>query len=182
MGKSPGVKSTSSASSVGSSSSHTVSTPKSSSSSSSSRSSTKSSTLTTRTSSRTSLSSTSSRSSSRSSSHSSSSSATAVPTPTIKQKVGTSWTYYGCQTEATSSRALSSKTFIDYTSMTLESCATNCQGYSYFGVEYAGECYCGNTFQAGSIPALNSDCSMVCPGDGGEFCGAGNRLSVFAST
>lgn len=40
--------------------------------------------------------------------------------------------------------------------------------------------YCGNSFATGSVPALTSDCSVVCAADSSEFCGAGNRLTVYA--
>lgn len=63
--------------------------------------------------------------------------------------------------------------------MTLELCASFCSGSLYFGTEYGRECYCGNTFASGSVPAPPSDCYFTCPGDGNEFCGAGNRLSVY---
>ena len=39
--------------------------------------------------------------------------------------------------------------------------------------------YCGNSFSQGSVAAPNSDCSMLCPGNVNEYCGAGNRLSVY---
>lgn len=99
--------------------------------------------------------------------------------PANKATVG-SYSYYGCQTEATTGRALSGAAYA-YDAMTLESCATNCAGFSMFGVEYGRECYCGNSFTAGSIPAPPTDCSFPCPGDGTELCGAGNRLSVYAT-
>ena len=74
---------------------------------------------------------------------STSSSASATPTgPTILQSIGayTDYTYYGCQTEATSARALTSGSFYNYTGMTLKQCLTDCIGYKYWGVEYGGEC------------------------------------------
>ncbi len=64
--------------------------------------------------------------------------------------------------------------------MTLEACMAFCSDYTYFGVEYAQECYCGNSFNVGSIPAPATDCSLVCTGDKYEYCGNGNRLSVYA--
>lgn len=64
--------------------------------------------------------------------------------------------------------------------MTLEACKAFCANYQYFGVEYARECYCGNTFNTGSVAAPASECSMTCAGDASEFCGAGNRLSVYS--
>ena len=134
-------------------------------------------------------SSTSSRSSTRqttsSSSTSSRSSSTtpSLPTstqtaPTIKSTIG-AYSYYGCQTEGTNVRALSGASFYNYPSMTLEQCASNCSGFKYWGVEYGGECYCGNSFGAGSIAATENDCNFLCPGDNLEYCGAGNRLSVY---
>ncbi|KAH8892639.1 galactose oxidase [Thozetella sp. PMI_491] len=111
---------------------------------------------------------------------------TAVTTPSTPATpyqpgtVDSVWTWYGCQTEGTNARALSSKTFAADT-MTLESCATFCSGYMYFGVEYARECYCGNSFSQGSVAAPATDCSFTCAGNGTELCGAGNRLSVYSS-
>lgn len=64
--------------------------------------------------------------------------------------------------------------------MTLAACQAYCSAYTYFGVEYARECYCGNSFGTGSTLVADSDCSMTCAGEAAEFCGAGNRLSVYA--
>ncbi|KAB5511496.1 WSC domain-containing protein [Coniochaeta sp. 2T2.1] len=109
-------------------------------------------------------------------------STSATPTqtgPAIKQTVGTNWQFQGCFTEATSMRALSDNTYADDT-MTLESCATFCGNYKYFGVEYGRECYCGNTLNPGSVLAANqNDCSFLCPGNNFEYCGAGNRLELY---
>jgi hypothetical protein len=69
---------------------------------------------------------------------SSSSSVAASQTLGIKQTVA-GYTFQGCYTEATNTRALSSTSFYDYPAMTLEECAADCAGYTYFGVEYGGE-------------------------------------------
>ncbi|ROT36896.1 WSC domain-containing protein [Sodiomyces alkalinus F11] len=90
-----------------------------------------------------------------------------------------SYNWYGCQTEGTGTRALSAKTFAD-DDMTLAACEAFCDGYTFFGTEYGRECYCGNQFNTGSQPAPESDCNMPCGGSPLEFCGAGNRLSVYA--
>lgn len=66
--------------------------------------------------------------------------------------------------------------------MAVEICATYClttKNYNLFGVEYGGECYCGNQLQPGSVAAPLSDCSFPCPGNAAEKCGAGNRLNVY---
>ncbi|KAM7191558.1 putative fungistatic metabolite [Naviculisporaceae sp. PSN 640] len=86
--------------------------------------------------------------------------------------------WLGCRTEATGMRALSGATYAADT-MTLESCRAFCAAFTYFGVEYARECYCGNTLNTGSVAAPASDCSFTCSGNALQYCGAGNRLSVY---
>ncbi|KAI0413370.1 WSC domain-containing protein [Xylaria grammica] len=91
------------------------------------------------------------------------------------------YNWYGCQTEATNGRALGAFTYADDT-MTLESCQDFCseKGTKLFGAEYGRECYCGDSFGQGSVSAPASDCSQPCAGDASQFCGNGNRLSVYA--
>ncbi|KAJ6789799.1 hypothetical protein PWT90_02350 [Aphanocladium album] len=107
---------------------------------------------------------------------------TSTPTPTgpaRKAVVNSVWKAQGCWTEVTNGpRALSDSTYAD-DKMTLESCATFCRNYNYFGVEYGRECYCGNVLSSGSQQAAQQDCSFICPGDGSEYCGAGNRLELY---
>ncbi|KAL2271185.1 hypothetical protein VTJ83DRAFT_556 [Remersonia thermophila] len=98
--------------------------------------------------------------------------------PSQPEEVG-DYAWYGCYTEATGMRALSAATFAS-DEMTLEACAAFCSAFTYFGTEYSRECYCGNSFNAGSVLAPASDCSMVCSGNSANYCGAGNRLSVYA--
>ena len=105
----------------------------------------------------------------------------APPAPTHPVTVAGGWSFEGCRTEATGVRALSAGAWASG-SMTLESCASFCQGHRYFGTEYGVECYCGDTFESGSVAALLDDCSMTCAGNRSEFCGAGNRLSVYTSS
>lgn len=97
--------------------------------------------------------------------------------PSQPVTVGT-WTFYGCVTEATAARALGSDSLAADT-LTLEDCAEFCAGYQYFGAEFGRECYCGNSFGTGSTEAPAGDCTMTCAGDSSQFCGAGNRLSVY---
>ncbi|TVY35500.1 WSC domain-containing protein [Lachnellula subtilissima] len=108
---------------------------------------------------------------------------TTTPTPTggpqIKQTIG-NWAFQGCWTEITNARALAGLAYAN-DSMTLESCASFCTGFKWFGAEYGRECYCGNTLGTGSIKAANqADCSFLCPGNNLEYCGAGNRLELYS--
>jgi iron transport multicopper oxidase len=68
--------------------------------------------------------------------------ATSRPSPTggpvIVPSVG-AYFYVGCYSEATTGRALTSKSYAN-DSMTIESCASFCMGYTWWGVEYAREC------------------------------------------
>ena len=98
--------------------------------------------------------------------------------PTHVPSVGTC-SRIGCYTEATNDRALTPFAFTDYVDMSPEICGALCPGYDYFGVEYGGECYCGNTINAGSTLMDDSECSFPCPGYPGELCGAGNRLDMY---
>jgi len=61
------------------------------------------------------------------------------PTLAIKPTIG-NFTFQGCYTEATGQRALNAVSYYDYPAMTLEECAGVCASYTYWGVEYGGEC------------------------------------------
>ncbi|KXX74964.1 putative fungistatic metabolite [Madurella mycetomatis] len=105
--------------------------------------------------------------------------ARAEPTGPAQPPAVGDYVWHGCRTEATVGRALTGATFAS-DDMTLEACHSFCSAFTYFGVEYARECYCGNSFNAGSVLAPASDCNFVCSGDPDQYCGAGSRLSVYA--
>ncbi|PAA82585.1 hypothetical protein BOX15_Mlig003751g3, partial [Macrostomum lignano] len=60
-------------------------------------------------------------------------------------------------------------------------CSSICSigSFSYFGVQYGDECYCGNSFGSHGL-ASEADCSMDCPGNAVQKCGGSNRNSVFS--
>jgi hypothetical protein len=91
------------------------------------------------------------------------------------------WNYTGCWTDNTNGRALGSSTTASST-MTIEMCTSYCggKGYTMAGVEYGQECWCASSWTASSTQAADSDCSFNCPGNKGEYCGAGNRLTVYS--
>ncbi|KAK3681643.1 hypothetical protein B0T22DRAFT_387291, partial [Podospora appendiculata] len=88
--------------------------------------------------------------------------------------------WVGCNTEATTGRALSAKTYAS-DDMTLESCATFCSesAYAYMGVEYGRECYCGTSLGAGSVLAPSAECNLLCKGNQFQYCGAGGRIDLY---
>jgi len=99
--------------------------------------------------------------------------------PTVPATV-INYAYYGCMTEPVNGRALTNSTYGDGTNMTIESCATFCQGHTYFGLEYANQCYCGDSIDTTTVnKTLDSDCNMLCSGNISEFCGGPNRLTTY---
>ena len=87
--------------------------------------------------------------------------------------------YQSCWTDSVGARSLAAGRSEMQASMTVEMCAAFCDGYAYFGVEYANECYCGDELVAGE-PAAETDCSMLCAGSAYEWCGGPNRLNLYA--
>lgn len=86
--------------------------------------------------------------------------------------------YVGCYNDTAAARSLSG-TYTYSSEMTVEACATFCNGATYFGVEYYNECYCGDTLAADSVKQPVTDCSYVCSGNKSEFCGGSNRLDLY---
>lgn len=104
---------------------------------------------------------------------------TASPTPTgpaVVQSVG-AFSHIGCYNEI-GGRALTAKSFATDL-MTVESCATFCETYTFFGVEYGRECYCGNTIPATSTAQDPTTCKMLCKGNSLQYCGGGSRLNMY---
>ncbi|KAK5007973.1 hypothetical protein LTR16_005791 [Cryomyces antarcticus] len=70
--------------------------------------------------------------------------------------------------------------------MTVANCIDYCSaaGYSYAGMEYSSECYCGNTLATDRAPAAGilGNCFMKCSGDSTEYCGGGAALSIYRNT
>jgi hypothetical protein len=93
------------------------------------------------------------------------------------------WKSLECYTDGVSARTLpiNAGHLGGDSGLTVALCAQACSGYAYFGVEYAGECYCGNSILNGGASALPSGCDMPCKGNPGEFCGGSNRLNLYQS-
>ena len=96
----------------------------------------------------------------------------------------TGWGSLGCYTDSTGGRTLTTGMAVQggASAMTVALCTSACKqnGFTYAGVEYANECYCGNTLSNGGGPASDSSgCNMACAGNASEFCGGSNRLNVY---
>ncbi|KAK7042275.1 putative fungistatic metabolite [Favolaschia claudopus] len=94
------------------------------------------------------------------------------------------WSYISCMQEPAGTGRLFTGYSYSSSSLTVESCIGTCKsrGFSYAGMEYANECYCGTGYAVTpAVKATESECSMACAGSASEKCGAGFRLSVYSS-
>ncbi|KAK3075865.1 hypothetical protein LTR53_000438 [Teratosphaeriaceae sp. CCFEE 6253] len=109
-----------------------------------------------------------------------------TPSPTPSSSVNSSaiapFAYQGCYTEGNGGRAILYQQ-PDYQSMTVESCIAECSslGYTIAGMEYSAQCFCDNYIRNTPTQVDDSQCDMACAGNQGEFCGAGDILSVYAN-
>ncbi|CAK7268451.1 Mitochondrial intermediate peptidase [Sporothrix epigloea] len=68
--------------------------------------------------------------------------------------------------------------------MTVAKCLAFCGGggsgtaYTYAGLEYARECWCGQELASLAVQELESQCDLPCDGDSGTLCGGNLRLTV----
>ncbi|XP_048768210.2 uncharacterized protein LOC125674894 [Ostrea edulis] len=57
-------------------------------------------------------------------------------------------------------------------------CQQFCKGYTYFGVQYSHECFCGNNLHGQITP---KQCTMPCAGNGLLRCGGSSIIDVYIS-
>ncbi|GKT47811.1 WSC domain-containing protein [Colletotrichum spaethianum] len=98
----------------------------------------------------------------------------------ICQNLPSKWSHRGCYADTVSTRVLSG----DSTSgddMSQEKCIEFCdgKGYSFAGVEWGRECFCGYALPKSALKALEGDCSKPCTGNRDEVCGDGGRINIF---
>ena len=65
----------------------------------------------------------------------------------------------------------------DITRLDLRSCDTRSADTS----KSTGECYCDNYVAKSATNVTLKECNMPCNGNSSEFCGAGNRMNIYAS-
>ncbi|KAL7421978.1 hypothetical protein Q5752_003750 [Cryptotrichosporon argae] len=95
------------------------------------------------------------------------------------------WNKVGCIAEGSGGRALTADSTTSG-DMSPDYCISFCAaaGYTYAGVEYGDECYCGDSFSNGaSTDSLlaTSNCSVPCAGAlyGKGFCGGASTLTIY---
>ena len=68
--------------------------------------------------------------------------------------------------------------------MTPAKCTSYCgsKGFAIAGVEYAVECFCGNSLSNGaSLTKTSGQCNMACGGDANQNCGGPNALRLYVT-
>ncbi|NXG37992.1 WSCD1 protein, partial [Dromaius novaehollandiae] len=88
-------------------------------------------------------------------------------------------TYIGCFSDDSRERTLKGAVFYDLRKMTVSHCQEACaeRAYTYAGLAYGAECYCGNKLPTAA--AKPEECNSECKGEKGSVCGGVNRLSVY---
>ncbi|KAF8311359.1 WSC-domain-containing protein, partial [Clavulina sp. PMI_390] len=96
---------------------------------------------------------------------------TAATTSSSPVTPTSSWTDLGCYQDS-DARILTGYSNTAST-LTPTSCQNTCvgMGYSYAGVEFSTECYCGSSLPSTAVSISSSSCSMTCGGDPSQLCG-----------
>jgi hypothetical protein len=65
--------------------------------------------------------------------------------------------------------------------MTPELCIEKCKdnAYSYAGVQYRNECWCGGTKPPKEEKRPKSECKLACTGDSSIMCGGQYRMNIY---
>jgi hypothetical protein len=92
---------------------------------------------------------------------------------------GAGWSYLGCAVDSLRARVMPLER-IATNDMNIEKCIAHCDsfGYELAGLEYANECYCGQSIDQDKL-VPNANCHMKCIGDNRQHCGGPLRLSVY---
>ncbi|KAI9734644.1 MAG: hypothetical protein M1834_002245 [Cirrosporium novae-zelandiae] len=90
--------------------------------------------------------------------------------------------YVGCGTDGYGTRILTGANESNE-NMTVENCIDFCvgQGYSVAGMEYADQCYCGDSIPSSGAPTpgIVGQCTYKCAGDSTEYCGGYGTISLY---
>lgn len=97
------------------------------------------------------------------------------------------WFSIGCAVDPMTDpkdRILNAQHFWYQTDLTVDKCIDMCEdaGFTYAGVEWGQECYCGNTLASSTQFVDDGECNMPCAGDASEMCGDDFRMGIYHLT
>ena len=86
--------------------------------------------------------------------------------------------YLGCFDDHT--RLLDKKIYSN-NSNSPDLCMRGCkaEGFSFSGLQYGGECFCGNQDPPVCLRKPEEECDMKCPGNEEEFCGGNRKMNIY---
>ncbi|KAF9457691.1 WSC domain-containing protein [Collybia nuda] len=90
-----------------------------------------------------------------------------------------SWKYQGCYADNVDARILSQRINVSG-GLTPSKCTASCKsnGFSYSGLEYSTECWCGDNLMS-SNQVDGNECHMTCDGDRTKLCGGRSRITLY---
>ncbi|KAG2022303.1 hypothetical protein CC2G_000065 [Coprinopsis cinerea AmutBmut pab1-1] len=102
--------------------------------------------------------------------------------PSAPATVG-EWEYQGCYTDFENQTRTLLRVIELSGPATIETCTAGCksEGHRFAGLEYGGECWCGDEILSGG-PTAESECAMTCAGDRTQICGGPFRLTLYLDT
>ncbi len=104
--------------------------------------------------------------------------------PTVDDSIISDYKPLGCYSEGINGRSLAwRQDQLSTTNLTVEECLFACKdgGYSFAGVEFGQECYCGVVLGNGTLPLASSQCNMACTGNSAETCGGRATLDLYVA-
>ncbi|KAI0785384.1 WSC domain-containing protein [Irpex lacteus] len=99
------------------------------------------------------------------------------------EKLPTNWTLAVPCAIDNPQRVLANTVVTYQASTTPTSCVEECasQGFTFAGVEFSDECYCGTGYVDGQLPPETNveECNMPCAGDVNATCGGSWRIQLY---
>ena len=100
-------------------------------------------------------------------------------TTTTVPMVAGAYTFVGCYSESTgNARALTGAS--NFSSKSVDNCAAFCTANGatkFFGIEYYGQCFCGNSLDSTSVPSTG--CNYPCDLNSTQVCGGNGVLDLY---
>jgi len=93
-------------------------------------------------------------------------------------EVTPAWQSLGCYSDKGTARTLSSSAGVPGNTVAKCQAACAAAGFTYAGMEFGSQCFCGNAIQNNAAPLLVG-CDKSCPGDAAQTCGGANALSLY---
>lgn len=96
--------------------------------------------------------------------------------------------YLGCATDGQGGTLALTSASQQLVAMSIETCATYCAAYQFYGLEYSSQCFCGNILNSPNFitspttTPSNATCNMRCGGRGDQLCGGPNAISLYNNT